>query len=57
LAYVRFDDSDDPVDICCDSVFKAVFTRDTPQSQGALSNLISALGKCLWPLSAPTSRP
>jgi hypothetical protein len=36
LAHVRFDDSDDPVDICCDNVFKAVFTRGTPASQGAI---------------------
>ncbi|MDR0655422.1 MAG: hypothetical protein LBG22_03835, partial [Treponema sp.] len=40
---VRFDDSDDPIDICYDNVFKAVFTKPTPQSQGALSRLISVL--------------
>jgi len=38
-----FDDSDDPIDICLDNVFKAVFTRNTHASQGALSKLISAL--------------
>ena len=38
-----FDDSDDPIDICLDNVFKAVFTRNTYASQGALSKLISAL--------------
>jgi len=38
-----FDDSDDPIDICLDNVFKAVFTRNTNASQGALSKLISAL--------------
>jgi predicted transposase/invertase (TIGR01784 family) len=38
-----FDDSDDPIDICLDNVFKAVFTRNTQASQGALSKLISAL--------------
>ena len=36
-------DDDDPVDICKDNVFKAVFTRNTPASQGALSKLVSAL--------------
>jgi predicted transposase/invertase (TIGR01784 family) len=43
LAKVRFDDSDDPIDICYDNVFKAVFTKPTPESQGALSHLVSAL--------------
>jgi hypothetical protein len=43
LAKIRFDDTDDPIDICMDNVFKAVFTRDTPESQGALSRLLSAL--------------
>jgi predicted transposase/invertase (TIGR01784 family) len=43
LAKVRLDDSDDPIDICYDNVFKAVFTKPTPESQGALSRLISAL--------------
>jgi predicted transposase/invertase (TIGR01784 family) len=38
-----FDDFDDPIDICLDNVFKAVFTRNTHTSQGALSKLISAL--------------
>jgi len=38
-----FEDSDDPIDICLDNVFKAVFTRNTHASQGALSKLISAL--------------
>jgi predicted transposase/invertase (TIGR01784 family) len=40
---IFFTDADDPVDICFDNVFKAVFVRDTPESKGALSNLISAL--------------
>jgi predicted transposase/invertase (TIGR01784 family) len=43
LAKIRLDDTDDPIDICLDNVFKAVFTRDTPESQGALSRLLSAL--------------
>jgi predicted transposase/invertase (TIGR01784 family) len=43
LTKVWFDDSDDPIDICYDNVFKAVFTKSIPESQGALSRLISAL--------------
>jgi predicted transposase/invertase (TIGR01784 family) len=42
MTTVRFDDSDDLIDICYDNVFKAVFTRGTPQSRGALSKLVSA---------------
>ena len=40
---VRFDDSDDLIDICMDNVFKAVFTKDNPASQTALSRLVSAI--------------
>jgi predicted transposase/invertase (TIGR01784 family) len=43
LVKIRFEDSDDLIDICLDNVFKAVFTRDTPESQRALSMLLSAL--------------
>ena len=43
MGKVQFDDTDDLIDICLDNVFKAVFTRDTPESQGALSKLLSAL--------------
>jgi predicted transposase/invertase (TIGR01784 family) len=43
MAPIRFDDTDDPIDICLDNVFKAVFTKEIPASQGALSRLISAL--------------
>ena len=39
---IQFDDSDDLIDICYDNVFKAVFTKETPESRGALSRLISA---------------
>ena len=42
-AKVYFKETDDLVDIRYDNVFKAVFTRNTPESQGALSRLISAL--------------
>ena len=40
---IFFNETDDIIDICYDNVFKAVFTRGTSTSQGALSRLISAL--------------
>ena len=40
---VLFNEKDGPIDIRYDSVFKAVFTKEDPASQGALSKLISAL--------------
>ena len=39
---IRFKETDDLVDIRYDSVFKAVFARNTPASKGALSRLVSA---------------
>jgi predicted transposase/invertase (TIGR01784 family) len=42
LTKIRFDDTDDPIDICYDNVFKAVFTKNTPESRKALSSLVSA---------------
>jgi predicted transposase/invertase (TIGR01784 family) len=43
VALILFDEADDLIDIFLDNVFKAVFTRDTPESQGALSKLLSAI--------------
>ena len=40
---IQFSDTDDLLDIRYDNIFKAVFTRETPASRGALSSLISAL--------------
>jgi predicted transposase/invertase (TIGR01784 family) len=40
---IQFPDDIELFDIRLDHVFKAVFTRDTPPSQGALSRLISAI--------------
>ena len=40
---IQFADTDDLLDIRYDNIFKAVFTRETPASKGALSSLISAL--------------
>jgi predicted transposase/invertase (TIGR01784 family) len=42
-AAIQFTESDELLDIRYDHIFKAVFTRDTPASKGALSGLISAL--------------
>jgi hypothetical protein len=40
---IHLDEKDDPIDIYLDKVFKALFTRNTPESQGALSKLLSAI--------------
>jgi hypothetical protein len=51
-------ESDDPIDICRDNVFKAVFTKDSPQSRGALSKLLSAvIGRDLTVVSITSSEP
>ncbi|MDR1351879.1 MAG: Rpn family recombination-promoting nuclease/putative transposase [Treponema sp.] len=55
---VYLDDADDPVDICYDNVFKAVFTRNTPESRTALSRLVSAItGRPLAVLSITANEP
>jgi len=41
--HVQLMETDNPLDIRYDHIFKAVFTKDTPASKGALSGLISAL--------------
>ena len=43
MATVFLSEDDDLFDIRRDNVFKAVFARDTPESMGALSKLVSAL--------------
>jgi predicted transposase/invertase (TIGR01784 family) len=43
MKHVQFSKDDRIIDICRDNVFKAIFTRDTSQSNGALKNLISAI--------------
>lgn len=40
---VYFRDEDNIVNPCLDNVFKAVFTKDTPESRGALQKLLSAI--------------
>jgi len=42
---MQFTEADDLIDIRYDNVFKAVFTKNTPESQGALSKLVSTLIK------------
>jgi hypothetical protein len=43
LAKIYFTESDDLLDIRKDNVFKAVFTKDMPESRAALGKLVSAL--------------
>jgi hypothetical protein len=43
MSTIYLDETDDPINICYDNVFKAVFTRNTPESQIALSRLVSAI--------------
>jgi predicted transposase/invertase (TIGR01784 family) len=40
---IKILETDEPLDIRKDPVFKAVFTKETPASRAALSNLVSAL--------------
>jgi predicted transposase/invertase (TIGR01784 family) len=55
---IRFSDDDDIVDIRMDNVFKAVFTRNSPASRGALSGLLSALtGRELRVLAISANEP
>jgi predicted transposase/invertase (TIGR01784 family) len=58
MAAIRFDESDDLIDIRLDNVFKAVFARDTPESQGALSAFLSAVtGRDLAVLTIAANEP
>jgi predicted transposase/invertase (TIGR01784 family) len=43
LTKIYFTENDDLLDIRYDNVFKAVFTKNTPESQEALGKLVSAL--------------
>jgi predicted transposase/invertase (TIGR01784 family) len=43
MAKIYFTENDDLLDIRYDNVFKAVFTKDIPESQKALGRLVSAL--------------
>ena len=46
MSTVYLDETDDLINICYDNVFKAVFTQGTPESQAALSGLVSAITGC-----------
>jgi hypothetical protein len=55
---VYLDDDTDPVDIRYDNIFKAVFTRDTPESRTALSRLVSTMtGRPLTVLPITANEP
>jgi hypothetical protein len=55
---IYLDEADDPVNICYDSVFKAVFTRETPESRTALSRPVSAVtDRTLTVLSITANEP
>ena len=58
IAKIRLEYNDDPVDICRDNVFKAVFTKETPESRGALSKLVSAfIGREVSIVAISTNEP
>jgi predicted transposase/invertase (TIGR01784 family) len=58
MKIIRFELSDDLIDICLDNVFKAVFTRDTPESRGALSALLTAvIGRQLTVIALALNEP
>jgi hypothetical protein len=43
---IKISETDDVIDICMDNVFKAVFTKNIPKSNIALSKLLSAVIDC-----------
>jgi hypothetical protein len=43
MTKIHFTEDDDILDIRNDNVFKAVFTKDMPESKAALGKLVSAL--------------
>jgi predicted transposase/invertase (TIGR01784 family) len=55
---VTLSPEDDIIDICWDNVFKAAFTRDSPPSQGALKQLLSAfIGRPVAVLAVVSNEP
>ena len=55
---VYFSPDDDIVNPCWDNVFKAIFTKDSPESRGALSRFLSALiGEELTVISITANEP
>jgi predicted transposase/invertase (TIGR01784 family) len=58
VACIHLSDTDDVIDICLDNVFKAVFTKDTLESQGALSRLLSSIiGRELMVITITANEP
>jgi hypothetical protein len=43
MTRIKFDATDDIINICQDNVFKAVFTKNSPESEKALAELLSCL--------------
>ncbi|GHU06182.1 hypothetical protein FACS1894147_12910 [Spirochaetia bacterium] len=41
MGKITFDETDDIIDICQDNVFKAVFTKDSPESERAMLGFLS----------------
>jgi len=57
-AKIRFDESEDIIDICMDNVFKAVFTKKSQASQTALAKFVSAvIGRELAVLTVVANEP
>jgi predicted transposase/invertase (TIGR01784 family) len=55
---VFFSYEDDIINPCWDNVFKAIFTRDTPESRGALRELLTAIiGRKLTVLTITANEP
>jgi predicted transposase/invertase (TIGR01784 family) len=55
---VYFKDDDDIINPCWDNVFKATFTKDTPESRGALNYFLSAIfGRNLTVLTITANEP
>ena len=55
---VYFSPDDDIVNPCWDNVFKATFTKESPESRGALSKFLSALiGEDLTVISITANEP
>jgi len=58
MSKIYFKYEDDIINPCWDNVFKAIFTKDTPESRGALEYLLSAIiGRVLTVLMITANEP
>ena len=58
MSKIYFKYEDDIINPCWDNVFKAIFTKDTPESRGALEYLLSAIiGRMLTVLMITANEP